>query len=151
MKKIKYFELQDNLKDLVEKALTARLNAYAPLSNFKVGAALIDETDKIHTGCNVESADYTLTTHAEMLAVDSMALSGARLVKKIAIVHKSDNGLPLPCGLCRQKIYEFANKEDVQVIGVNLGKDEQISEIYLTSLKELYPFAFGKENLNLGS
>ena len=69
---------------LIEAALGARENAHAPFSNFKVGAALEDETGRIHTGCNVENATYGLTVCAERVAVFKAISEGARTFRRIA-------------------------------------------------------------------
>ena len=83
MKQIQFSDLTPTQQTLVNKAIEVREFAYAEYSKFKVGAALIDINQNIHTGCNVESADYTLTTHAEMLAIDSMVKSGCTEMSEI--------------------------------------------------------------------
>ncbi|NCC49760.1 MAG: cytidine deaminase [Spartobacteria bacterium] len=128
---------------LVSEAMAIRRNAYAPYSRYKVGAALLDEVDVVHTGCNVEGADLTLTTHAEMMAINSMVKSGILRLKAIAVVVKANMGKGMPCGLCRQKINEFAADRNVHVLGVNLNDAEEIRDIYRSSLNELLPFSFG--------
>ncbi len=147
MTEIKVTELSDSEKELVEQAIQTRENSYSPYSNFKVGAALIDANANIHTGCNIESADYTLTTHAEMLAVDSMVKSGNRKIITIAIALYSENGYSTPCGLCRQKISEFAD-ENCKIINVSLNNSNRIRSINITSLGELLPYCFGKDFIN---
>lgn len=140
MKKVELNQLSKKQIELIEAAIQVRKNAYAPYSKFKVGAAVLDENGNIHTGCNIESIDYTLTSHAEMVAIDTMVKSGCRNLKEIAIVLKS-TAYPVPCGLCRQKMVEFSNS-DVSIICVNLDSDEQIKEIFSTSLSLLLPYAF---------
>ena len=95
---------------LVEAALSARQNAHAPFSKFKVGAALEDSTGRIHTGCNVENATYGLTLCAERLAVFKAVSEGARQFRRVADVADTDTLTP-PCGACRQVMYEFADKD----------------------------------------
>ncbi|HOQ48215.1 MAG TPA: cytidine deaminase [Candidatus Kapabacteria bacterium] len=140
MKKVELNQLSKRQIELVDAAIEARKNAYAPYSNFKVGAAVLDEEDNIHTGCNIESIDYTLTSHAEMVAIDAMVKSGCRNLKEIAIVLKS-TAYSVPCGLCRQKMVEFSNG-NVSIVCVNLDSEEKIKEIFTTSLSELLPYAF---------
>ena len=144
MVKISMDKLSPEEISLISASIAVRNNAYTPYSKFHVGAALYDENNYLHTGCNVESGDYTLTSHAEMVAIDSMVKTGAREVKTIAISMHSDGGVSVPCGLCRQKISEFT-KSDCKILCVNLNEHNQVSEIHATSLSELLPHAFGKE------
>lgn len=146
MEKIMYEQLSKIEKELIDKAKNVRENAYAPYSNFKVGAALITDTEKIYIGCNVESVDLTLTTHAEMNAIDSMIADGERKIKKIIIVMQAEKGYGMACGLCRQKILEFAIKGTV-IMGINLDKNNQIRDIFKTNIEEIMPYAFGSDYL----
>jgi len=147
MEKVNWEKLSATEQQLIDEAMKTRLNAYAPYSGYKVGAALLDETEVVHTGCNVEGADLTLTTHAEMMAINSMVKSGILRLKSIAVVVKADKGSGMPCGLCRQKIKEFAADRNVHVVGVNLDESEKIRDIFLSSLEELLPFSFGPDCL----
>jgi cytidine deaminase len=126
-------------KKLFEAAKKARLNAHAPYSNFKVGAAVWTENGRMFSGCNVESATYTLTTHAEMNAIDSAVAAGDKKIKKILIV--TANSEPaVPCALCRQKIVEFS--DNAEVFYTNVRGDLKVSTI-----NELYPLAFTQKQL----
>ena len=119
---------------LIEAALQARENAHAPFSKFKVGAALEDETGRIHTGCNVENATYGLTVCAERVAVFKAISEGARKFRRIAVVADTDVLTP-PCGACRQILWEFCG--DIEVILANLrGKTETLR------LRDLFPRPF---------
>ena len=131
---------------LISAALEARANAFAPYSKFKVGAALATADGKIFRGCNVESADYTLTSHAEMVAIDSMIASGSRGIRTIAIALRCGAGEAVPCGLCRQKMSEFADSS-LRIICVALATDDSIHEIRLYSLGEMLPYSFSSKNL----
>lgn len=82
---------------LIDAALAVRERAHAPFSNFQVGAALLDSTGRIHTGCNVENATYGLTLCAERLAVFKAISEGAREFVRIAIAADTDSLTP-PCG-----------------------------------------------------
>lgn len=126
---------------LYEAAMECRKNAYAPYSNYKVGAALLDIKNNIHTGCNIENAIFTTTTHAEMLAIDSMVKTGVLKMTKILIVLEGNDNPATPCGLCRQKMIEFADK-DLEIISVNLDKKNKIKKIYRFTLGELMPYLF---------
>lgn len=134
-------------KQLIDAALEVRSNAYAPYSNFNVGAALLSSDGKVFVGCNVESADYTLTSHAEMVAVNSMIASGSRGVQSIAIALRSGAGEAVPCGLCRQKLSEFA-EPCLRIVCVALGHDDSIHEIRLYTLSEMLPYSFSSKNLD---
>ena len=119
---------------LVEAALDARENAHAPFSHFKVGAALEDESGRIHTGCNVENATYGLTVCAERVAIFKAISEGARGFTRVAVVADTDNLTP-PCGACRQILWEFCG--DVEIVLSNLaGKTETLR------LGTLFPRAF---------
>jgi cytidine deaminase len=119
---------------LVEAALAARENAFAPYSKFKVGAALEDAEGRIHTGCNVENATYGLTVCAERVAVWKAVSEGVRQFRRIAIAADTDTLTP-PCGACRQILWEFCG--DIEIVLANLrGKTETYR------LKELFPKPF---------
>jgi cytidine deaminase len=119
---------------LTEAALGARENAHAPFSNFKVGAALEDETGRIHTGCNVENATYGLTVCAERVAVFKAVSEGARRFRRIAVAADTDALTP-PCGACRQILWEFCG--DIEVTLANpRGKTETLR------LRDLLPRPF---------
>ena len=122
------------MNSLVDAAIAARHNARAPFSNFKVGAALEDETGRIFTGCNVENATYGLTMCAERVAVFKAVSEGAQNFRRIAVAADTDLLTP-PCGACRQILWEFCG--DVEIVLVNLqGKTETLR------LKDLFPRPF---------
>ena len=121
-------------KALVEAARQVRENAYAPFSEFKVGAALETDDGEIIRGSNVESASYGLTVCAERVAVWNAISQGKRKIVKIAVVADTADLTP-PCGVCRQIIWEFGG--DIPVIFANLdGKVETVQ------MKDLLPRAF---------
>lgn len=92
--------------ELLEMALKARDNAYAPYSGFNVGAALVDSKGNVFLGCNVENASYGLTICAERAAVFKAISEGSQQFACILIV--SGDELFTPCGACRQVLSEFA-------------------------------------------
>ena len=99
---------------LLQAARAAMENAYAPYSNFRVGAALLTVDGEIFVGCNVENASYGMTNCAERTAIfAAIARSGPKLnIRAIAVVN--DKGVPCsPCGACRQVIYEFGPEATV--------------------------------------
>lgn len=119
---------------LVEAALKARENAYAPFSKFKVGAAIEDAAGRIHSGCNVENATYGLTVCAERVAVLKAVSEGARQFRRVAVAADTDTLTP-PCGACRQILWEFCG--DVELVLANpRGKVETFR------LKDLLPRPF---------
>ena len=121
-------------KELIEAATAVRENAYAPFSEFKVGAAIETDDGEIISGCNVESASYGLTVCAERVAIWKAISQGKRKVKRIAVVADTEELTP-PCGVCRQIIWEFGG--DIPVIFANLhGKVETVQ------MKDLLPRAF---------
>lgn len=129
-----------NYKLLLEKAYEGRANAYAPYSNFKVGAAVLMENGKIYTGCNIENASYGATNCAERTAIFKAISEGNRKIRAIAIVG-ADDEYTYPCGICRQVIAEFAD-ENTEII---LGKKSL--EYTVKTLAEILPGAFTKEAL----
>ena len=126
-------------KELFELALKARNNAYAPYSNFKVGAALLTKSGKIYVGCNMENSSYGLTICAERNAVTSAIAAGEKEWSKIVIVADGEK-ICTPCGACRQVLYEHGS--DMEVVCANLQGD---TKTY--TLKELLPDAFDKDYL----
>ncbi len=122
------------MPDLLQAALEARKNAHAPFSNFKVGAAIEDDSGRIFTGCNVENATYGLTICAERVAVFKAISEGARKFRCVAVAADTDVLTP-PCGACRQILWEFCG--DVELTLVNLqGKTETFQ------MRDLFPRPF---------
>lgn len=132
--------------DLIERALIQRENAYAPYSNYKVGAALITSDNQIFVGCNIENSSYGATNCAERTAIFSAVNSGVRQIFAIAIVGgNSDETSPLstyayPCGICRQVIREFSNPTEVKIVIAR-----SINDYKVYSLEELLPNSFGPD------
>lgn len=119
---------------LIEAALNARSNAYAPYSVYRVGAALLAEDGSVHVGCNVENASSGLAVCAERNAIAAMVVSGHKSVRAMAVATK-DGGTP--CGACRQVMAEFATGEEMPVVLVS--EDGSVRE---TTLGALLPQAF---------
>lgn len=126
--------MERNDKELIEAARAVRENAYAPFSEFRVGAALETDDGEIISGCNVESASYGLTVCAERVAIWKAISQGRRKIVKIAVVADTEELTP-PCGVCRQIIWEFGG--DIPVVFANLnGKIETVQ------MRDLLPRAF---------
>ena len=96
-------------KELILSALKARENAYAPYSQFLVGAALLCSDGTVYTGCNIENISYSGTVCAERTAIFKAVSDGKREFSKIAIVggKKGETISAYPCGICRQVMAEF--------------------------------------------
>ena len=117
--------------DLVELAWKARESAYAPYSNFAVGAALLAEDGRVFQGCNVENISYGLTNCAERVAIGAAVAAGVRKFAAVAVV--ADTGVPIsPCGACRQVLAEFGVPK---IILANRGESMEFT------LEELLPRA----------
>ncbi|MCT8161544.1 cytidine deaminase [Pseudoruegeria sp. SHC-113] len=128
---------------LLEAAIAVREKAYAPYSNFKVGAAIRGADGKIYTGCNVENVAYPEGTCAEAGAIALMVASGeTRLTEALVI---ADSPLPVsPCGGCRQKLAEFGTA-DVKITMTTLDGNARTM-----TLAELLPGAFGQGHMDKG-
>lgn len=127
-------------KELFELANSIMGKAYAPYSKFKVGAAILDNNDNYHVGCNIENAAYPIGNCAEASAIAAMIASNGTKIKAIAVTGYGDL-LCTPCGGCRQRIREFASLETPIIV----GNEKEIKRIF--TLSELLPSSFGPENL----
>ena len=131
--------LTDELRNtLIQTAIEARKWAYAPYSNYPVGAALLTASGRIYDGVNVENAAYPTTICAERVAVFKAVSEGERDFQAIAVV--TENG-GSPCGSCRQVLAEFGL--DTVVLIAN-GDGKLLQEMMV---KELLPGAFTPESL----
>ena len=128
------------IDQLVDAARAARARAYAPYSHFAVGAALLDEQGRIHSGCNVENAAYPQGLCAEAVALGLMVLAGGRRVLAAAVVGEAPQPVT-PCGGCRQKLREFA-ADDMSIVSANGA-----AIVARHTLGELLPASFGPEHL----
>ncbi|MGM0380613.1 MAG: cytidine deaminase [bacterium] len=133
-------ELSPTEETLVEKATAALKNAYAPYSNFRVGAALLSRDGNIYTGCNVENAAYGSTICAERTAIFKAISEGEKEFSTIAIVLETDDGIGSPCGACRQVMNEF--NAEMKIIMANTAGDYKVSNV-----EELLPDSFGANYL----
>lgn len=119
---------------LIQAAVAVRNNAYAPYSNFLVGAALLTESGTMFTGCNVENASYGLCICAERTAICKSVSNGHQKFTAIAV---AATPLATPCGACRQFIVEFG--DDIEVIAVNA---EDPTQTQSWSIQQLIPESF---------
>ena len=130
-------------KELMELAVEGRKASYSPYSNFRVGAALLGKSGKVYLGCNVENAAYTPTNCAERTAVFKAVSEGERKFEAIAIVGGKGEELAefcAPCGVCRQVLAEFCDK-DFRII---LGTPDNYRAY---TFEEILPLSFGKSDL----
>jgi len=124
-------------EQLIEAAKKARQSAYAPYSNYFVGAAIVDDRGDIHTGCNVENAAYPEGNCAETNAIGAMIAAGGKRISVIAAVGGGDDlEFCTPCGGCRQSILEFSD-ENTRIILIN-----EEGQIQKYRIDELLPLAF---------
>ncbi len=120
---------------LILKAKEALKNSYSPYSSFKVGAALLTKSGRVYLGTNIENASFSATVCAERVALFSAVASGEKEFSKIAIVAEKDGETQdecFPCGICRQTLVEFCDKD----FSVVLGEDKEYT------LLELFPNSF---------
>ena len=101
-------------EELIDKAKEASKNAYAPYSNFRVGACVLAESGNIYCGCNFENASYGLSICAERNAIGTAVANGEKKIKAIAIYSPNMYNCT-PCGACRQVINEFKTDETVVI------------------------------------
>ena len=128
---------------LMKQAYEARKKSYSPYSHFCVGAALLCKNGKVYTGCNIENAAYTPTNCAERTAIFKAVSEGEREFEAIAIIGGKageDGGFCAPCGVCRQVIAEFCDKDFKIVLGT-------ADNVKVYTLGELLPFSFTKDSL----
>jgi cytidine deaminase len=124
--------------ELIRSALSVREHAYAPYSNYAVGAALLGVDGAIYSGVNVENASYPLSMCAERSAIFKAVSEGVRSFTAIAVA--SDNG-GSPCGACRQVLSEFGL--DMTVLILNAAGDVTLE----TTVSDLLPHAFTPRHL----
>ena len=129
-------EITDVYKVLFRKALKTAERAYAPYSDFAIGAAILTDHGKIFTGVNVENASYGAGICAERTACVKAVSEGERDYKAIAVA--SPQGKASPCGICRQFLYEFSPDMDV-ITGIDADHLECVK------LESLLPEGFRLE------
>lgn len=123
--------------DLISAATEARESAYSRYSGYSVGAAIIDDRGHIHVGCNVENVAYPLGNCAEASAIAAMVQQGGKLIERIAIVGGASSiGPCTPCGGCRQRIHEFADRNTVIIVMDDSNEWQEYS------IEELLPASF---------
>ena len=129
---------EEQQRTLQETACASRDNAYAPYSNYRVGAAVLGESGIVYTGANIENAAYSPTVCAERLAIFKAIEAGERTIQGVAVC--TDNGAS-PCGPCRQVMREFAGDEVPVYMLDTAGRSR------MKTLAELLPDSFGPDHL----
>lgn len=127
----------DRRRPLIAAALAACRRAYAPYSDFQVGAALLTADGEIITGCNVENASYGLTVCAERTAVGNAVSAGHQSFLALAVA--SRRGVT-PCGACRQVLAEFC--DDLPILLIDVDQPDAVREVRLA---ELLPDLFRRD------
>ncbi|HEX2026809.1 MAG TPA: cytidine deaminase [Nitriliruptorales bacterium] len=129
--------------DLLRRARAARERAYAPYSSFRVGAVVVTEDGHVAEGSNVENAAYGMATCAERVAIQQLIASGVRSpVVAVAVVGDGDDPC-VPCGACRQVIFEFGPTAVVYASGDG-GRP------LVATIGDLLPHPFGPRRLAQG-
>ncbi|MGB9521299.1 MAG: cytidine deaminase [Anaerolineales bacterium] len=123
---------------LIESAQEARKWAYAPYSNYQVGAALLTNSGRIYDGINIENASYPATICAERVAASKAISEGEREFVALAVVTRNGG---TPCGICRQFLAEFGR--DTIILVANEEGQIQLEE----TLETLLPLSFGSDKL----
>ena len=126
--------------DYINGAKQAMAKAYAPYSNYPVGALVVTQNGETFAGCNVENASYPEGNCAETAAIAAMVIAGHQRIQKIYIMSQDDQGAT-PCGGCRQRIREFADNNTPVILCSPSGVQQRLA------LGELLPHAFGPEFL----
>lgn len=130
-------------KELMRLAEKARENAYAPYSEYKVGAALLAKNGKVYNGCNIENASFSSTVCAERTAFFKAISEGETEFEKIAVCGGKGQEISdscAPCGVCRQVMAEFCEGDFKIIIG---SKDD----LKTYTLSQILPFSFTKSEL----
>jgi cytidine deaminase len=134
-----------DIRRVVAAAVEAREHAYAPYSEFRVGAAILTSTGTIHVGCNVENASYGATLCAERAAVAAMVAAGEKGAPILCAIATGSAPPAPPCGICRQVLVEFAH--DLPILLVTVKKKTGV-HVTRTRLSRLLPQAFHFEARN---
>jgi cytidine deaminase len=134
---LKYHKAHVNYSKLISASRKARLNAHAPYSKFRVGAAVLTSGGKIITGCNIEISSFSLTICAERTALFKALSENHRKFRALSIATDLAEYIP-PCGACRQVIYELAGDIDIILCPVR-GREK------IFKLSNLLPFPFHKK------
>lgn len=133
----------EKVESYINAAIQARENAYAPYSQFKVGAVIVDHQDQLHLGCNVENSAFSPSNCAERTALFRAIADGRKVGSFKALVVVADMSRPIPpCGVCRQVLAELC-PPDMPIVMANLRHEYEIKTV-----EELLPDAFRLKRRN---
>jgi len=127
--------MKEKYKELVDLAIKAMDKAYIPYSKYRVGAALLTDSNNIYTGCNIENASYGLSVCAERTAILKAISEGNKKIKVLAVAIE-DNKYAKPCGACRQVMVEFMDNDAIILLANKNG------DYIIKTINELLPDAF---------
>ena len=134
---------QQEIDLLLDRAQEARAHAYAPYSNYHVGAALLTADGQIYQGCNIENAAYGPSNCAERTAFFKAVYDGHRAFRAIAVIATGEEP-GFPCGVCRQVMAEFCGGDFI-IITANRDR----TKVDVSAFETLLPHAFGPKDLNV--
>ena len=132
----------ETMQQMLAASLAARAHSHSPYSGYAVGAAVLDEQGRIHSGANIENAAYPQGCCAEATALGAMVMAGGRQAQAVLVTGPGPDVIT-PCGGCRQKLREFAAPGLLVIAGDPDGIKQQ------WPLEELLPFSFGPEHLTI--
>ena len=128
---------------LLDKAQEARAHSYAPYSRYNVGAALLTADGQVYQGCNIENAGFTPTVCAERTAFFKAVYDGHRAFRAIAVIATGEE-MGFPCGVCRQVMAEFCDRD---FIIVTANRDR--TRVDVSDFETLLPHSFGPKDLGV--
>ena len=134
---------QQEMDLLLDKAQEARDHSYAPYSHYHVGAALLTADGQIYQGCNIENAAYGPSNCAERTAFFKAVYDGHRAFRAIAVIATGEE-LGFPCGVCRQVMAEFCDRD---FIIVTANRDR--TKVDVSDFETLLPHSFGPKDLGV--
>lgn len=134
---------QSEIDLLLDKAQEAREHSYAPYSHYRVGAALMTADGQIYQGCNIENAGFTPTVCAERTAFFKAVYDGHRAFRAIAVIATGEE-MGFPCGVCRQVMAEFCDRD---FIIVTANRDR--TKVDVSDFETLLPHSFGSRDLGV--
>lgn len=126
--------------EMLRRAELARRHAHAPYTDYRVGSSLLTAGGKFFSGCNVENAALTTTSHAEMNAISAAVAAGEKSLKALLVLTETDPPA-FPCAVCRQSLAEF-DRGEMLILAANTR-----GEMRETRFSELYPEMFGPHKL----
>ena len=128
---------------LLDKAQEARAHSYAPYSKYNVGAALLTADGQVYQGCNIENAGFAPTVCAERTAFFKAVYDGHRAFRAIAVIATGEE-MGFPCGVCRQVMAEFCDRD---FIIVTANRDR--TKVDVSDFETLLPHSFGPRDLGV--